>query len=248
MTRAAAKAEHWAEHRVPYRYEAEGATGLLRGVPATFSKQLPYTATKQVTFDALIDLAAKVSPALPRWASTAAAAASAAVLSTLASQPGCASEGEPTCLPPATSHLSRVAMTITASEPIGRQRCDPLGGEQRRQRQHPLGCRGARRGRPHPRAAGTPPAGRHHRHRAARPIRHTEACLWRALNLHAVIRPTQEDAALTAVSANYTNAMLTLAHSTHMGQLLRIGVDRRHAQQPHTSRTRSQSHNAYPIT
>lgn len=66
----------------------EGAAGLLRGVPATCSKQLPYTATKQVTFDALVDAAVRLSPAVPRWASTGAAAASAAVLSTLASQPG----------------------------------------------------------------------------------------------------------------------------------------------------------------
>ena len=75
-------------------YETEGAAGLLRGVPATCSKQLPYTATKQVTFDALIDVASRSSsssPAallLPRWASTVAAAACAAILSTLASQPG----------------------------------------------------------------------------------------------------------------------------------------------------------------
>ena len=70
-------------------YEKEGSAGLLRGVPATCSKQLPYTATKQVTFDALVDAAARASlPVLPRWASTAAAAASAAVLSTIASQPG----------------------------------------------------------------------------------------------------------------------------------------------------------------
>ena len=73
----------------------DGAAGLFRGVPATFLKQMPYTATKQVTFDALIDAAATYSAApgaaallLPRWASTAAAAATAAVLSTLASQPG----------------------------------------------------------------------------------------------------------------------------------------------------------------
>ena len=31
-------------------YDSEGAAGLLRGVPATVSTQLPYTATKQVTF------------------------------------------------------------------------------------------------------------------------------------------------------------------------------------------------------
>jgi hypothetical protein len=30
-------------------YENEGASGLLRGVPATCSKQLPYTATKQAS-------------------------------------------------------------------------------------------------------------------------------------------------------------------------------------------------------
>lgn len=41
-----------------------------------------------MTFDALVDAATRASPLLPRWASTAAAAASAAVLSTLASQPG----------------------------------------------------------------------------------------------------------------------------------------------------------------
>ena len=69
-------------------YEMDGSAGLLRGVPATCSKQLPYTATKQVTFDALIDVASSSAPLLPRWASTAAAAASAAVLSTIASQPG----------------------------------------------------------------------------------------------------------------------------------------------------------------
>ena len=69
-------------------YATEGAAGLLRGVPATCSKQLPYTATKQVTFDALIDAAARSSLLLPRWASTGAAAAAAAVLSTIASQPG----------------------------------------------------------------------------------------------------------------------------------------------------------------
>jgi len=70
-------------------YEAEGAAGLLQGVPATCAKQLPYTATKQVTFDALVDAAARAAPSpLPRWASTAGAAAAAAVLSTLASQPG----------------------------------------------------------------------------------------------------------------------------------------------------------------
>ena len=68
-------------------YEAEGSAGLLRGVPATCSKQLPYTATKQVTFDALLDAAAR-TPLLPRGVSTVAAAATAAVLSTLASQPG----------------------------------------------------------------------------------------------------------------------------------------------------------------
>lgn len=69
-------------------YETEGVAGLVRGVPATCSKQLPYTATKQVTFDALMDAAARASPLLPRWASTAGAAATAAILSTLASQPG----------------------------------------------------------------------------------------------------------------------------------------------------------------
>ena len=62
---------------------------MLQGVPATCAKQLPYTATKQVTFDALVDAAARAAPSpLPRWASTAGAAAAAAVLSTLASQPG----------------------------------------------------------------------------------------------------------------------------------------------------------------
>ena len=69
-------------------YRLEGAGALIRGVPATCSKQLPYTATKQVTFDALVDAAGKASPLLPRWVSTAGAAAVAAVLSTLASQPG----------------------------------------------------------------------------------------------------------------------------------------------------------------
>jgi len=68
-------------------YEDEGSSGLLRGVPATCIKQLPYTATKQVSFDALLDVAAR-SPLLPRGVSTLAAAATAAVLSTLASQPG----------------------------------------------------------------------------------------------------------------------------------------------------------------
>ena len=68
-------------------YDKEGADGLLRGVPATCSKQLPYTATKQVTFDALIDAASRTG-GLPRWASTIGAAGTAAVLSTLASQPG----------------------------------------------------------------------------------------------------------------------------------------------------------------
>jgi hypothetical protein len=58
--------------------DAEGPSGLLRGVPATFTKQMPYTATKQVSFDAFTDLQ------LP----TLAAAALAAILSTLASQPG----------------------------------------------------------------------------------------------------------------------------------------------------------------
>ena len=65
----------------------EGADSLLRGVPATCSKQLPYTATKQVTFDLLREGGDFALP-LPAFACTAAAAASAAVLSTLASQPG----------------------------------------------------------------------------------------------------------------------------------------------------------------
>jgi hypothetical protein len=69
-------------------YKVEGAAGLLRGVPATCSKQLPYTATKQVTFDALVDAAASGTPLLPRWASIAGAAATAALLSTITSQPG----------------------------------------------------------------------------------------------------------------------------------------------------------------
>ena len=67
-------------------YEAEGPAGLLRGVPATCSKQLPYTATKQVTFDALIDAGTRAG--LERWTTTIGAALIAAVLSTLASQPG----------------------------------------------------------------------------------------------------------------------------------------------------------------
>ena len=65
----------------------EGADSLLRGVPATCSKQLPYTATKQVTFD-LLRAGGDFALPLPAFACTAAAAASAAVLSTLASQPG----------------------------------------------------------------------------------------------------------------------------------------------------------------
>ena len=65
----------------------EGSSGLLGGVPATCIKQLPYTASKQASFDALLDLAA-ASPVLPQGVSTLAAAATAAVLSTLASQPG----------------------------------------------------------------------------------------------------------------------------------------------------------------
>ena len=67
-------------------YNEQGANGLLKGVPATCSKQLPYTTTKQVTFDALIALLATSD--LPRWGATGLAAASAAVLSTFASQPG----------------------------------------------------------------------------------------------------------------------------------------------------------------
>jgi hypothetical protein len=63
----------------------EGTAGLLRGVPATFSKQVPYTATKQVAFDALLDGLGGLGP---RWATTAASAFAAALLSTLASQPG----------------------------------------------------------------------------------------------------------------------------------------------------------------
>lgn len=58
--------------------EEDGVGGLIRGVPATFTKQMPYTATKQVSFDALSDLSVP----------TLAAAAIAAILSTLASQPG----------------------------------------------------------------------------------------------------------------------------------------------------------------
>jgi hypothetical protein len=49
-----------------------------------------------VTFDALIDAAARASPLVPRWASTAAAAASAAVLSTFASQVRDATPWDPT--------------------------------------------------------------------------------------------------------------------------------------------------------
>ena len=68
-------------------YDDEGAAGLLRGVPATCVKQLPYTATKQVSFDMLL-AAAVASPLIPRAGSTIAAAGAAAVLSTFASQPG----------------------------------------------------------------------------------------------------------------------------------------------------------------
>lgn len=64
----------------------DGADGLLRGVPATFSKQVPYTVTKQVTFDLLT--AALVAADATGPAGTVAAASTAAILSTLASQPG----------------------------------------------------------------------------------------------------------------------------------------------------------------
>ena len=77
--------------------QLEGSAGLLRGIPATISKQLPYTATKQVTFDALLHLAANEAVSMPRWTTTAAAALTAAVLSTLASQPGDAILSEVNC-------------------------------------------------------------------------------------------------------------------------------------------------------
>ena len=78
-------------------YGAERAAGLFRGVPATLIKQLPYTAAKNVAFDALMDAGRFALPVgapvvagllMPRWTVTFLAALAAACLATLASQPG----------------------------------------------------------------------------------------------------------------------------------------------------------------
>ena len=79
---------------------AERAAGLFRGVPATLIKQLPYTAAKNVAFDALMDAGRSRCPwapvvaglLMPRWTVTFLAALAAA-----ASRPSRRSPATPSC-------------------------------------------------------------------------------------------------------------------------------------------------------